>query len=58
MYKKAKPPERAKIAMDFFTWVLHDGQKLAQELDYVPLPATLVQQIDGYWHAQFQGNGG
>jgi phosphate transport system substrate-binding protein len=55
MYKKAKHPERAKIAMDFFGWALHDGQKLAQELDYVPLPSALVQQIDGYWHAQFNG---
>ena len=58
MYKKAKNPERAKTAMDFFTWALHGGQKLAEELDYVPLPTALVQQIDGYWHAQFQAGGG
>jgi phosphate transport system substrate-binding protein len=58
MYKKAKNPERSKVALDFFTWAMHSGQKLAEELDYVPLPAPLVQQIESYWHSQFQINGG
>jgi phosphate transport system substrate-binding protein len=50
MYKKPKDPDRAKVAVDFFAWAMHSGQKLAQELDYVPLPASLVQQIESYWH--------
>jgi phosphate transport system substrate-binding protein len=53
MYKKAKNPERAKVATDFFAWVLHSGQRLAETLDYVPLPASLVQQIETYWKTQF-----
>jgi phosphate transport system substrate-binding protein len=53
MYKKPKNPERAKVAMDFFSWAMHNGQQLAETLDYVPLPDSLVQQIEAYWKAQF-----
>jgi phosphate transport system substrate-binding protein len=53
MYKKAKNPERAKVAMDFFAWAMHSGQQLAETLSYVPLPDDLVQQIETYWKTQF-----
>ena len=32
--------------MKFFDWAFENGQKLAEELDYVPLPAALVAQIE------------
>lgn len=53
MYKQPKNAERSTIAMDFFKWAMENGQKQAESLDYVPLPPTLVQQIEGYWKAQF-----
>lgn len=53
MYKQAKNAERAAIARDFFKWAMENGQKQAESLDYVPLPPTLVQQIESYWKAQF-----
>jgi phosphate transport system substrate-binding protein len=53
MHKQPKNPERATVAMDFFKWSLESGQKQAESLDYVPLPAPLVQQIETYWKAQF-----
>ena len=30
----------------FFDWAFKNGQKTAEELDYVPLPPVLVKQID------------
>jgi len=30
----------------FLTWIVHDGQKYAEEMHYAPLPETLVQRID------------
>ena len=51
MYKTPKAPERAKLAMDFFAWATHHGQKQAEALDYVPLPSALVQQVDAYWNS-------
>ena len=49
MYKRPKDPGRSKVALDFFKWALERGQAQAQELDYVPLPASLVSQIETYW---------
>ncbi len=55
MYKQPKNAEHATVALDFFKWALENGQKQAESLDYVALPAALVQQIEAYWKAQFVG---
>ena len=36
----------------FFKYALEKGQGQANRLDYVPLPATLVQQIESYVSAK------
>jgi phosphate transport system substrate-binding protein len=53
MYKQPKDAARTNTAMDFFRWALESAQKQANDLDYVPLPASLVKQIENYWKAQF-----
>jgi phosphate transport system substrate-binding protein len=53
MYKKAKNAEHAKVAFDFFKWALENGQQDAASLDYVALPAPLVQKIQAYWASDF-----
>ncbi|MDM9648450.1 phosphate ABC transporter substrate-binding protein PstS [Rhizobium sp. S163] len=55
MYKQAKDEARSKAAFEFFKWALENGQKQASSLDYVPLPDSLVKQIEAYWTAQFKG---
>jgi phosphate transport system substrate-binding protein len=55
MYKQPKNADRANTAMDFFKWALENGQKQANDLDYVPLPESLVKQIENYWKTQFVG---
>jgi phosphate transport system substrate-binding protein len=40
--------------MDFFKWVLDNGQSQAEALSYVPLPAPLVEQVKTYWKTQFR----
>ena len=47
-------PARSKAALDFFKWAFENGQKQAEALDYVPLPDTLVQQIEAYWKSDFK----
>lgn len=54
MYKQPEDPERAKQAIDFFTWALENGQAQADELHYVPLPPELVEQVKAYWAAEFK----
>lgn len=55
MYKEPKDAARSAAARDFFKWSLENGQKQANDLDYVPLPPVLVKQIETYWSAQFKG---
>jgi phosphate transport system substrate-binding protein len=48
---RKQPPNAAAAgnALEFFRWVYRHGQNQAKALDYVPLPAELVQQIEAYW---------
>ncbi len=55
MYKQPKSPENTTVTMDFMRWSLESGQPQAEQLHYVPLPSTLVQQIEAYWKASFAG---
>jgi phosphate transport system substrate-binding protein len=54
MYKQPKNAEHSKVAFDFFKWSYEHGQSQAESLDYVPLPTSLVSQIETYWQAQFK----
>ena len=54
MYKRPKDAARAKASLDFFRYALEEGQETAQTLDYVPFPASVVTQIEAYWHTNIQ----
>ena len=49
MRKKPKNVEGAKAAREFFRWVYANGDDQARALGYVPLPDSLVQQVQAYW---------
>ena len=49
MHKAATDPKRSAEALKFFKWSLANGGKLAVDLDYVPLPANVVKQIENSW---------
>ena len=50
VHKDAKPGTSG--ALDFFRWVYANGDEAATSLGYVPLPDSLVQQIEAYWAQQ------
>jgi phosphate transport system substrate-binding protein len=54
MHKKPRDAGRSRSALGFFRWALEHGQARAQALDYVPLPAPLVRQVDGYIEANIR----
>jgi phosphate transport system substrate-binding protein len=54
MYKQPKNVANSKVAFDFFRYAYTQGKPAAAALDYVPLPASLVNQIEGYWKAEFK----
>jgi phosphate transport system substrate-binding protein len=55
--KQDKPVSGAEV-LKFFDWSFKNGQKLAEELDYVPLPPPLVAQIADAWKAQVKDAAG
>lgn len=48
MPKQPKDKAKSDAALAFFKNALEKGQDQARKLDYVPLPAPLVQQIESY----------
>ena len=58
MHVKQDKPENAAEVLKYFDWCFHNGQKLAEELDYVPLPDNLVKQIEDAWKAQIKDGSG
>jgi phosphate transport system substrate-binding protein len=42
-------PAQNLLALNFLDWALRHGQAAAKALDYVPLPASVVGQIEASW---------
>lgn len=54
MYKQPRNAARSKSVLGFFRWAFEHGQADAASLDYVPLPASLVSQVETYWAAEMK----
>jgi phosphate transport system substrate-binding protein len=54
MHKQPADPAAAAEALKFFSWAYAKGGKAAEDLDYVPLPAAVVDQIKRTWSADFK----
>ncbi len=48
-------PVAAGEALKFFDWAYKSGGPMAAELDYVPLPKALIEQIRATWKAEIKG---
>ncbi|KAE9540177.1 phosphate ABC transporter substrate-binding protein PstS [Ursidibacter maritimus] len=49
IHKNSEKPEQTKSVFKFFEWAFEHGKKSASELDYVPLPDNVVEQIKAQW---------
>ena len=49
MHLKQDKPANATEIFKFFTWAFKGGDKIASELDYVPLPDNVVASIEKAW---------
>ena len=45
-YEKGTDAAKQKGVVDFFTWSLNNGQKMAEELGFVPLPPNVVKMVE------------
>jgi phosphate transport system substrate-binding protein len=58
MYKIQKKPETGLAVLKFLDWAYHNGQALAEKLDYVPMPADVVTLVEKTWAAEVRAPGG
>ncbi len=57
IHAKPEKPEEAQAALKFFDWVYKNGDKLALEIDYVPLPAGVKDQVRAAWKGVVDNSG-
>ena len=49
VHAKQEKPASGKEVLRFFEWSFKNGQGMAGELDYVPMPEPVVKQIQAAW---------
>ena len=49
MHKLQDKPANGSEALKFFSWAYKNGDKVADELDYVPMPKPVVAAIEKAW---------
>ena len=55
--KNPSDAERSRSVMKFFDWAFRNGGKLAQELEYIPLPDAVQETIRTAWKNEVKANG-
>ncbi|WP_375158370.1 phosphate ABC transporter substrate-binding protein PstS [Bradyrhizobium sp. RDT46] len=54
MHKDATDKAASQEAIKFFKWAFEKGDKMAEDLDYIPMPDTVVKQIEKTWAAEIK----
>jgi phosphate transport system substrate-binding protein len=57
IYKNADKPQQTAEVMKFFDWAYKNGDQMALELDYVPMPDSIVKQVQSSWSVVKDGSG-
>lgn len=58
MHAKQDKPDNGREALKFFDWAFKNGAKMADELDYVPMPDAVTKQIQAEWKAKIKDASG
>ena len=58
IHKQPKDPAAAGEALKFFAWAYAKGGQMAEDLDYVPMPAKVVSEIQKVWATQIKDASG
>ncbi|WP_200226506.1 phosphate ABC transporter substrate-binding protein PstS [Rubrivivax gelatinosus] len=58
MHKAQDKPVSGSAALKFFEWAYTSGDKMAEELDYVPLPGAVKDLIRKQWSAELKDGAG
>ena len=58
MHKAQANPEQAANVLKFFDWAYTNGDKMALNLDYIPMPDSVVKLIQSSWKATIKSADG
>ena len=56
--KQPKDPAATGEALKFFAWAYKNGAKMAEDLDYIPMPDSVVKQIEAVWKKDVKDDSG
>ena len=58
MHKQPADPVAAGEALKFFNWAYGKAGKMAEELDYVPMPGNVAAAVQKLWLSEIKDGGG
>jgi phosphate transport system substrate-binding protein len=58
MHKQPSDPVAAAEVLKFFNWAYAKGGKMAEELDYVPMPSNVVNAVQRVWMSEIKDGSG
>lgn len=58
MHKQPQDAAVSAEALKFFAWAYKNGGRMAEELDYVPMPDKVVKQVEETWASDIKGPDG
>lgn len=58
MHKQQEKPEQAANALKFFQWAFANGDRMAADLDYVPLPESVKNLTRQQWSQSIKDTSG
>jgi phosphate transport system substrate-binding protein len=58
IHKQPQDPAAAAAALKFFAWAYAKGGKMAEELDFVPMPTAVVGNVEKMWGGNMKDAGG
>jgi phosphate transport system substrate-binding protein len=56
--KQPQDPAAASEALKFFAWAYAHGDKMAEELDYVPMPKKVTAEVEKAWANEIKDSSG
>jgi phosphate transport system substrate-binding protein len=51
-------PDQGKETLKFFDWAFKNGGQAANDLDYISLPQSVVNEIESEWRAKVKDASG
>lgn len=57
IHQEPRDPQTTEAALKFFDWAYKNGDQMAQQLDYVPIPDQVVSLVQKRWQEQIKADG-